>query len=94
MQQTGGIPPGLLPGHDMMTEKKLPCRITRFVIVFGLVLTFIYGLLPWLTGSVDILNRMSQSLDETGINATSYYYTDVEQVIESEQYLRTVINDK
>ena len=77
-----------------MIEKTLSDRITRFVIVFGLTLILIYGLLPWLTGSFDVLNRMSLSLDENGINPSSYYYTDVEQVIESEQYLRIVLDDK
>jgi len=77
-----------------MIEKTLSDRISRFVIVFGLTLILIYGLLPWLTGSFDVLNRMSQSLDENGINPSSYYYTDVEQVIESEQYLRIVLDGK
>ena len=77
-----------------MIEKNLSDRISRFVIVFGLTLILVYGLLPWLTGSFDVLNRMSLSLDENGINPSSYYYTDVEQVIESEQYLRIVLDDK
>lgn len=77
-----------------MIEKSLSDRISRFVIVFGLTLILIYGLLPWLTGSFDILNRMSLALDENGINPSRYYYTDVEQVIESEQYLRIVLGGK
>jgi len=77
-----------------MIEKSLSDRITRFAIVFGLTLILVYGLLPWLTGSFDILNRMSLALDENGINPSRYYYTDVEQVIESEQYLRIVLDGK
>ncbi len=77
-----------------MIEKNLPHRITGFIFVFGLTLAIVYGLLPWMTGSFDVLNRMSQSLEETGINPSSYYYTDVEQVIESEQYLRNVLFEK
>lgn len=77
-----------------MIEKNLPGRIRNFVVVFGLTLIFIYGLLPWLTGSFDVLNRMSQSLNENGINPSSYYYTDVEQVSEAEQYLRIALDDK
>lgn len=75
-----------------MNEKKLFERVGSFILVFGLTLFFIYGVLPWVTGSFDILNHMAQSIDETGINPSSYYYTDVEQVIESEQYLRTVLD--
>jgi len=77
-----------------MMKKSLPGRIGKFIIVFGLTLIFIYGLLPWLTGSFDVLHRMSQSLDGNGINPSSYYYTDVEQVIEAEQYLRIVLDGK
>lgn len=58
---------------------------------FNLTLTLIYGLLPWMTGSFDMLNRMALSLEESGIDPTRYYYTDVPQVRESEQYLRTVL---
>jgi len=74
-----------------MPEKSLTHRIASFFIVFGLTLALIYGFLPWLTGSFGTLTRMSQSLNETGIDPSRYYYTDVEQVKESEQYLRTVL---
>ncbi|MBU0971994.1 MAG: hypothetical protein KKC20_15165 [Proteobacteria bacterium] len=76
-----------------MIEKSLRERITRFILVFGLTLAFVYVLLPWVTRSFAPLNRMSLSLEESGINPSSYYYTDVEQVIESEQYLETVLGD-
>lgn len=74
-----------------MIQKYLPARITKFIVSLGLSLTFVYVLLPMLTGSCAILNRMSLYLDESGIDPTRYYYTDVEQVKESEQYLRTVL---
>ena len=77
-----------------MIEKSLFDRIIKFILALTLVLTFVYGLLPLLTGSFDVLHRMSQSLDENGIDPSRYYYTDVEQVIESEQYLRIVLDDK
>lgn len=66
-------------------------RTGKFVLVMGTTLVLIYGLLPWLTNSVGILNRMSLYLDDNGIDPTRYYYTDVEQVAEAEQYLRTVL---
>ena len=47
--------------------------------------------LPFLTRSVDILDAMARHLDETGIDPSRYYYTDVEQVAESERYLREVL---
>ena len=77
-----------------MFHKNLPGRITKFVFSLGLSLTFVYVLLPILTGSCAILNRMSLYLDESGIDPSRYYYTDVEQVKESEQYLRTVLDNK
>jgi hypothetical protein len=77
-----------------MIEKNLPRRIIKFIFSLGLSLTFVYVLLPILTGSCAILNRMSVYLDENGIDPSRYYYTDVEQVKESEQYLRTVLDDR
>jgi len=77
-----------------MIEKSLFCRIKKFIITSTLILVLIYGLLPLLTGSFDILLQMSLSLDENGIDPSSYYYTDVDQVMESEQYLRTVLDGR
>ncbi|MBU1566166.1 MAG: hypothetical protein KJ630_11120 [Proteobacteria bacterium] len=77
----------------MTTLKSLPLRMFRFGLSLGLMLTFVYVLLPALTGSCSILQRMSLSLDETGIDPSRYYYTDVEQVKESEIYLQTVLYD-
>lgn len=58
------------------------------------MLTFVYGVLPWLTDSVDVLHRMSVVLDEQEIDPSRYYYTDVAQVKESELYLDTVLNNR
>ena len=76
-----------------MTEKRLSHRMVSFIITLGLTLSLFFGLLPKLTGSVDILNRMSATLEDNGIDPSRYYYTDVEQVIESEHYLRTVLDN-
>ena len=75
-----------------MAKKNLPRRITAFVLVLGVSLVSIYGLLPWLTDSITPLASMSRSLHESGIDPSRYYYTDVEQVKESEQYLRSVLD--
>jgi hypothetical protein len=77
-----------------MNEKNLPLRLRNFVVTLGAMLTFTYVLLPMLTSSCGILNRMSLYLNENGIDPTRYYYTDVEQVKESEQYLDVVLNNK
>ena len=37
---------------------------------------------------------MSVYLDKNGIDPSRYYYTDVEQVQEGEDYLRTVLGRK
>ena len=76
-----------------MNVKKFLGRIVKFIIVMGSTLVLIYGVLPMLTGSVGILNRMSVYLADNGINPSYYYYTDVEQVAEAEQYLRTVLEE-
>lgn len=92
LNHAGNILPGVSQGFDTMVEKTLTRRLTAFVLIFGVTLFVIYGLLPWLTHSIAPLSRMSQSLHETGIDPSRYYYTDVEQVKESEQYLRRALN--
>ncbi|MDY0220141.1 MAG: hypothetical protein RBR67_03285 [Desulfobacterium sp.] len=74
-----------------MLEQSLFYRTKKFILILSIAFAFVYGLLPLLTDSFDILNRMSLFLEKTEIDPTRYYYTDVEQVIESEQYLRTVL---
>lgn len=61
------------------------------MVSFGVALLFVYGFLPLLTSSFDILSTMSEYLDENGIDPTRYYYTDVEQVAEAEHYLQSVL---
>ncbi len=75
-----------------MVEKNLMGRIMKFIAVFGCAIVFVYVFLPWVTRSFEPLDHMAKSLEESGIDPSSYYYTDVEQVIESEQYLETVLN--
>ncbi|TKB09747.1 hypothetical protein FCL48_09750 [Desulforhopalus sp. IMCC35007] len=77
-----------------MLNNSLPQRLRKFVIAFGALLLFVYGFLPFLTNSFTVLNRMSQYLDENGIDPTRYYYTDVAQVKEAEEYLDSVLHDK
>jgi hypothetical protein len=68
----------------------LPRRLCSFTAI-GLLLAFIYGALPLLTDSVDILQRMSLVLNEQDIDPSRYYYSDVAQVRESELYLRSAL---
>lgn len=74
-----------------MDTLSLATRARRFVVAFGITCAFIYLFLPALTHSVGILHRMSVYLDNNGIDPSRYYYTDVEQVKESEMYLREVL---
>lgn len=75
-----------------MIENSLPQRLGKFILVLGVILSFIFVLLPLLTNACPILHRMSVYLDDNGIDPTRYYYTDVEQVKESENYLRRVLD--
>jgi len=75
-----------------MNPKSLPIRLRNFVLTLGSLMVFIYVFLPMLTNSCPILHRMSVYLDNNGIDPTRYYYTDVEQVKESERYIRAAIN--
>lgn len=75
-------------------KKSLLQRLGHFTVVLCTALTFVYILLPMLTGSCSLLQRMSSFLDESGIDPSRYYYTDVEQVKESEEYLRTILDNE
>ena len=72
-------------------NKSLPQRLRNFAVTLGVALLFVYVFLPFLNNSFEILNKMSAYLDENGIDPTRYYYTDVEQVAEAEQYLETAL---
>lgn len=63
-------------------------RVVRFLLLFAGTVAFVYGFLPWLTQNHSALRTMAQHLEETGIDPSRYYYTDVEQVREAEAYLR------
>ena len=77
-----------------MLEKSLPLRLRNFTVVLGLMLLFVYGALPLLTRSCPPLQRMADSLESNGIDPTRWYFTDVEQVKESEQHLDMVLRDR
>ncbi len=77
---------------EPIIKKTLPQRIKIFIVTLGAALLFVFVFLPFLTNSFDILSRMSAYLDENGIDPSRYYYTDVEQVKESEQYLDSVLH--
>lgn len=69
-------------------------RIRNFILTCVAVLLFVFVFLPFLTSSFDILSRMAACLDENEIDPTRYYYTDVEQVKEAEQYLASVLKSE
>ena len=70
----------------------LATRLKRFLLALSLVLFFVFGALPMLTSQVPILARMSSYLASNGIDPSRYYYTDVEQVAEGEQYIADAIH--
>lgn len=74
-----------------MTEQSFPIRLRNFTLATGVALAFVYLFLPMLTNSFGVLHRMSMYLDNNGIDPTRYYYTDVEQVKEAENYLRIAL---
>lgn len=69
-------------------------KYKKFAVSLTACLLFVFVFLPFLTESVGILKQMSQYLDNNGIDPTRYYYTDVEQVKESENYLGTVLKKR
>ncbi len=77
---------------EPIVDKSLLHRLFNFTIILSGVLLFVYVFLPFLTDSFAILSSMSAYLEENGIDPTRYYYTDVEQVKEAEQYLDSVLN--
>lgn len=74
-----------------MSEKPLSVRLRNFVLALGSSLLFVYVFLPFLTRSCSALDTMARHLEETGIDPSRYYYTDVEQVAEGELYLREAL---
>jgi hypothetical protein len=71
----------------LMNKQSLFFRICKFFAALSTVLFFVYVLLPKLTHSSTVLQKMSLCLEENSIDPSRYYYTDIEQVKESEQYL-------
>jgi hypothetical protein len=67
-------------------------KVGKLAASLSVCLFFVYVFLPYLTESVGILNQMSQYLENNGIDPTRYYYTDVVQVKEAENYLDIVLN--
>ena len=78
--------------ESMSNEISIMRKIGNFGASLGACLMFIYVFLPFMTRSVDILDRMSHYLDNNGIDPTRYYYTDVVQVKEAENYLETTLD--
>lgn len=75
----------------MGQEATMPQKWAKLLLFLTVCLFFVYVFLPYMTRSVDVLDKMSQYLDDNGIDPSRYYYTDVEQVKEAENYLSTVL---
>lgn len=76
------------------SDKSLAVRTRNFFLTLCAIMLFVYGFLPLLTSSFPILQRMSKSIEENGIDPSRYYYTDVEQVYEAEGYLKQALIDE
>ena len=76
-----------------MFEKSLLVRLKNFVLALGTSLVIVYVFMPFLTCSCGSLTNMARHLDQTGIDPSRYYYTDVEQVDEGERYLRGALEE-
>ncbi len=74
-----------------MNEKCRSQKYTKFIVSLSTCLVFVYVFLPFMTKSIGVLNSMSEYLEDNGIDPTRYYYTDVSQVKEAENYLETVL---
>jgi len=68
-------------------------RLFKFIITLTLTLIFVYGVLPLITNQVPILAKMHSYLENNGIDPSRYYYTDVDQVEESELYIEQAIHE-
>ncbi|MFH1984552.1 MAG: hypothetical protein ABIL58_22135 [Pseudomonadota bacterium] len=66
-----------------MIDEKLSVRLCRFAVAVCCVLLFSNVLLPALTRSCDRLERMAAALEDSGIDPSRYYYTDVPAVGEA-----------
>jgi len=66
-----------------MTDVTLGRRLYRLVLAIGGLLLFANILLPALTRSCEPLQRMAQVVEDSGIDPSRYYYTDVEAVGEA-----------
>ena len=75
-------------------DKSLAIRIRNFSLVLCAVMLFVYGFLPLLTSSLPPLRRMSATIEDSGIDPSRYYYTDVEQVHEAERHLDQVLRER
>ena len=71
--------------------KSLPLRLRDFVVSLLAGVVFFYVLLPFINNSFTILRKTSAHLENHGIDPSRYYYTDVDQVAEGENYLRSAL---
>jgi hypothetical protein len=80
---------------DLDSLERLPLinRLVRLILALAFTFLFVYGVLPQVTSRVPILARMRTKLDSNGIAPSRYYYTDVDQVMEGEHYVRQAIRD-
>ena len=66
-----------------MRDVTLGRRLVRLALAMGGLLLFATILLPTLTRSCEPLQRMAQVIEDSGIDPSRYYYTDVEAVGEA-----------
>jgi len=60
---------------------------TRFLVGLALLLGFAFGLLPWLA-RLPAVRPLTEYVEESGIEATGLFYTEVEESREAEMNMR------
>ncbi|CCQ89949.1 exported hypothetical protein [Nitrospina gracilis 3/211] len=64
----------------MKTQTKLsiPRDVRTFIIGVALLLTFAFGVLPWVADHLPWAEGVAASVKANGLNASGLFYTDVD----------------
>jgi hypothetical protein len=71
-------------------HKKLPdvvCRWLMLCAAIFLLWLFMFVIAPWV-GTFPLVKPLAQFIEDTGIDASALYYTEIDETAEAEMYLR------
>lgn len=81
-------------GMHKMDGQKSPSifikKLTALVLGFFFVWIFMFLIAPWLQKSPSV-QPLADFIEETGIDASALYYTEVEEASEAELHMRTTM---